>query len=263
MGIAGDDPIEIGDWDRDAVWSSGTITPDIEALIGAAASSLWGRRANPLQVEKGLKKLGDIAGCPIPDRLAARDGYREAILYLASLIQDYNIVRELLVTEDVRWAPEWGKEEKRPRDEPPGEDASRIPEDVGRKNLVRGPGNYHEYSITRLLWTNKNQNDLDQRIDRQELKDLVLHANSVMDLQTRLIASLAERRLKSGVGMRQIVGDILPGTCHQGFFRQNNPYSRVSEVLKELQRKYENREWFEPLRKEVDRILASCLTNCS
>lgn len=252
--------IKIEDYDRDFLWSSGIIAPDVGVLIEAAKENFWQAQIEKPEIIKGLKKIGDIAGCPIPDLVAERDSSAAAIIYLVSLVEDYNFIKNFLIQENIAWKNEWGEEEIKNAEEPYGEFASRIPPGIRERKIVRGPGNYSEFSITRLSWIDRTERDLDVQIGKNMLKDLIFSAKSIEDLQVNLIKEMADRRLNAGREMDRLVDKISKGICHEGFFKQNNPYKKVKSVLELLEASCRDKSWFMPLKNEVMWVLSLPLT---
>ncbi len=215
---------------RDKIWSAGIITPSVRA----AAES--GRIHDSL-----VKEIGDIAGCPIPDIVSSRLGMDKAFRYLFSLATDYNLIKRILEDHNIAWKSEWGKPEN--RTEPLGEYGSRIPEKF--RQVVKGPGKYTEFCITRLLWLNKNSQ---KRISDSELENLVISSSSPTHLQVALLTAMAA----AGHNLEE----LSEGICHEGFFRQNNCFAEIRHALSVLQASSPSAQWAARLERKAKEILA-------
>lgn len=234
--------MDIQQYDRETFWSMGILTDDITSLVKATQKGEVSRDI----MSRALKKLGDAVGCPIPDKVAHREGLRKAILYLGSLLHDYTSIKQIVSEFEVPWADEWGREEV--KHSSPGEDSSHLPPSIREKGIVRGPGKYHEFSITRLMWIDKNKAN---HLTVRKLRELVLASGSIIEFHVRILAELATVLTTDELSL---------GICHEGFFRQNNPYAAVRGTLNLLQQVYGKATWFHPLKREVERVLGFPVT---
>ncbi len=235
------------DYNQVDIWSSGVLTKDVEDCI------LNLDQLNKDELTCVLKKIGDISGCPIPDLVAKRMGTKQAIKYLCSLVCDYNLIKDLLDKNNVPWKAVWGKQESRKPNEPAGEYSSRIPNQIIEKKIVRGPGKYHEFSITRLLWFDKCNKNL---IQKQQLNDLILKSESIVDFHVRFVIMFADL-YKEIDNLTEI---LMLGVAHEGFFKQNNCFLEVKDTLNKIKNRAESENWFLILENDVNQVFNSSTT---
>ncbi len=255
--------IKIIDWNRKDLWSTGILTADLEILKNQAIEGFWKNPVPKAELDNGLRKLGDIVGCPIPDNVAKRMGETQAVIYLTSLAEDYLFIKNLLNQSQSSWMKEWGQEEKRPQSEPLGEDGKQIPKAFRKNALVRGPGKYFEFSITRLLWINKSSKFSNTQLNQKQITELIISAKSPLVLQCNLLAAMADLLFLNKISIENIVTEVSKGICHEGFFKQNNCYSSVKNSRAYLLKKFGDKQWFSELDKETSRILNLQLTPLS
>jgi predicted enzyme related to lactoylglutathione lyase len=255
--------LTVSDWDRAEFWSTGVIDAELEFFIQNASNYFVEYDVTDELVKKAIQKLGDISGCPIPLKVSEKLGELQAVAFFNSLIADYNFIGKILEQLNMSWKDQWGQEEERPNGEPLGEDGSQVPESVRSKNKVRGPGNYLEFSITRLLWVNKNQPRRELVLNTTEITSLISESTSRVDLQIKLIASAARKYMLAGVSGDVVTREISKGICPAGFFSQNNCYGRIEESRKQLKAAYGTEEWFEALDTEIAHVLRLPLTELS
>lgn len=235
-------------------WSTGDISSE---LLGISKKVVGTSEFDELITDQAIKEAGDICGCPIPLKLAEIRGRKEAYNYLVGLSEIYNRVRGLLGRTNVSWKDEWGKRQVRDvENEPWGQDASNVPEKIRTQDLLGGPGNYREFSVTRLIWEEENIKYSANTMTDDELKEIMVRSKSIEDLQVNLIGDIAERRILTQ-SPDEVAGLVLNGIAHEGFFKQNNPYVRVRGTLSRLRDKYEEALWFNPLEEKCLSILSS------
>jgi predicted enzyme related to lactoylglutathione lyase len=253
----------IDDYSRSDLWSTGRITTDIQIISKFFRNNLWADNYDAKLIVQALKKVGDICGCPIPDKVALREGEIGAFNYLFGLSHIYNKIKKCLCDNNPSLYKEWGKSEVRDtKNEPAGEDASRIPQELMNQNILRGPGKYQEFSITRLLWIDYIEKDLAKKVGFNEVIPLLKQAKSIDDLQVDILALVANKRINNE-NQLSLISNLVKGIAHEGFFKQNNCYKQVERVSKLLKKKYSNEKWLNKLSEEVDRILLLPITQYS
>jgi len=248
---------------REELWSTGRLTPDLYLFIQFAKQGGWRQYLLKEQIDLVVKKAGDIAGCPIPDKVAANMGELQALIYLTSLSELYIILKDIFRDTNLNLAGIWGKDEKRDvYIEPWGEDCSRVPTKVRSKDLLRGPGKYQEFSITRLLWIDQQESFLSKKLGLNKMREIIKKVNTLDELQVSLLAEVAS--VRSPFDSIEKLAEVLSkGIAHEGFFKQNNSYKQVKRVYKLLKEGYEKESWFPPLEEKIISILNSPITKYS
>jgi len=248
--------LKIDQYDRNELWSTGRITPDIQVISNYFKGGLWEYEIDETTITEAIQKAGDICGCPIPDKVREREGEIGAFNYLFGLSEIYNEISDILKDLASSLLNDWGI--TRTRDilnEPAGEDSLRIPERIRNENVVRGPGYYHEFSIIRLLWIDKNEKFSAKKLGMNKVKELIKKANSLNDLQVNLIAAIAEIR-NDKEPLNETITIIAKGIAHEGFFKENNLYIQVKETATLLKEKYSDTNWYQLLIVEINRVLS-------
>jgi hypothetical protein len=239
--------MQVKSYNRDDLWSTGILTKDVIQI----SKNIEAIKQN--QLEQILKKLGDIAGCPIPDIVAKRVGQKNAFKYLFSLVEDYNIIRDYLIKKNISWSNQWGKQEKRREDQPASEYSTRIPKGIIDSNTIRGPGKYHEFSITRLLWALKFDSEI--QFKTAELYQIIDQSNSVIDFHVNIII-LAATKLNFSNNANIAVATLVLGIAHEGYLKQNNCFYEIRITLKLLAKKAKAESWYHPIENQVNTVVS-------
>jgi len=239
------------------------LSPDLELFSKFAREGAWNYKIKNTYLTKAVQKAGDIAGCPIPDKVAESYGELEALEYLFDLSKFYTEIQNILKETNPKLAKEWGRQEIRnTKDEPCGSDTSRVPDKIRKANQLRGPGKYREFSIIRLWWIDQQESFFHKKVGLSKLAGLVAISDSLEELQVLTISVMAQRRERHEP-LETLTEHISKGIVHEGFFKQNNPYIQVGKTYNLLKEKHSDKRWFPFLEKEIKRVLSLTTTSYS
>lgn len=219
------------EYKRDCIWGSGKLTRD---LINISSKKLdkEGKKAV-------IKKLGDITACPIPDIVMKKRGFNKAFDYFYSLADNYVKIKNIMKEKNPKLFSEWGKIES--RKQKPGKYFERLPKKYRRNKKVLGPGKYHEFLITRLLWMGKN---IKPKIEfsGKKLSKIIEQSKSILDLHSNIMTEMIKLRLEQEFKPNEVSDTLIVGVYHEGFTEQNNCFKEIKEQLKNIKNKTKNLE---------------------
>lgn len=218
-------------YNRDYIWGSGKLTRDF-INISSKKPDKEGKKAV-------IKKLGDIAACPIPDIVMKKRGFDKAFDYFYSLVTNYVKIKNITKEKNPKLFSEWGKIES--RKQRPGKYFERLPEKYRRNKKVLGPGKYHEFLITRLLWMGKN---IKPKIEfsGKKLSKIIEQSKSILDLHSNVMIEMIKLRLEKGFKPNEVSNIFIVGIYHEGFTEQNKCFKEMKEQLKDIKNKTKNSE---------------------
>ncbi len=247
--------INIAPWDRSKIWSTGSKSSDMNIFIMAASQNFWGYKVDEQTIKLGIRKFADSCGCPIPDKVADKLGASRAAQYFSSLIDDYNLVKRIAIQRKVIWASQWGAVTKRLSGEPAGEDSDGIPDEIIASEILGGPGNYHEFMVTRLLWENKiNKHGL--LLSQDKLTELIVSSKTLEDFHVNLLLEMGKSAISS-VERREAEELLLKGLCHDGYLRQNNNATEIYRMIELVESREPKEEWMDGIISKAIKVLES------